>query len=105
MSQADALLNPKPEMSPWAVCTIDVLSWALPAIAALLSVCCGVAALWKSEAWAAALGIAGGIVGASGVWFTNWASRIRDDRLARVQSLSAASMSMAGNALTRLPGF
>ena len=99
----DALLNPKPEMAAWAIRTVDVLSLALPGIAALLSVFGGVAALSDANAWAAGLAIAGGIVGAFGVWFTNWASRIRDNRLAQARSLGAVSMSMASDALTRSP--
>lgn len=83
------LLNPPKEPSPAAVRAIDALSWGLPAAAAVLSIVGGIAAPDNAASWAALLGIAGGVAGALGVVFTNYASRIRDGRLAVTHSLAA----------------
>jgi hypothetical protein len=99
----DALINPKPEAPLWVQRVVDGLSWAFPAIAAPCSVGGGIMALRNENAWAAALGIAGGVISALGVGFTNWASRIRDNRLAQVRSLGALGMDIANTALNRMP--
>jgi hypothetical protein len=82
---------------------IDFSSWAFPAVAAVCSVSSGVTALYHLDAWAAGLGIAGGVVGALGVWFTNWASRIRDARLEEARSLGSLSLDTALDTQNRLP--
>jgi hypothetical protein len=101
----EALLNPKRQPPLWAQHAIDGLSWGLPAFAALFSTVGGITALCNESVWAAGLGIAGGIVAAAGVIFTNWASRIRDDRLVEARSLGALGMDMASSALDRLPPY
>jgi len=103
MIGSDPLLNPKPSLSQRAQRAIDLLSWGLPAIAALCSIGSGATAISGQNTWAAALGIAGGVAGASGIFFTNWASRIRDDLLAEARSLGSLGMSMANAALERMP--
>ena len=60
-----ALLNPKRQLSLRAQHAIDRLSWALPAVAALLSAGSGITALWNENACAAWLGIGGGIAAAA----------------------------------------
>lgn len=99
----EPLLNPKPQLPAWAQRVVDRLSWGFPAIAAICSIGSGGAALWKADAWAAGLGIAGGVVGALGVWFTNWASRIRDNRLDEARNLGALGVDMAQDAHNRMP--
>jgi hypothetical protein len=99
----EPLLNPKRGIPPWAERAVDLLSWGLPAIAAICSIGSGVAAWRGADTWAAGLGIAGGVVGALGVVFTNWASRIRDGRLAAARNLGALGVDMANDALERFP--
>lgn len=100
ISDYEAFINPRRGIPPWAEKTVDGLSWALPVFAALASVGSGFEALRGWEICAAMLGIAGGILGALGVVFTNWSSRIRDRRLAEVRSLAALGVDMAGDAQT-----
>jgi hypothetical protein len=100
----DSLLNPQKELSPKVESAIDFMSWALPIVAAVCSIGSGAAALYGRDAWAAALGIAGGIIGALGVLFTNGASRIRDRRLAEARSLASLGVDMAQHAQNQLPG-
>ena len=44
---------------------------------------------------AAVLGIIGGITSAAGVWFTGWASRIRDGRLAVAHAVGSLALDLA----------
>lgn len=99
-----ALINPRGQTSPRMASAVDCLSWMLPVLAAVCSVGGGVEALRNDNTWAAVLGIAGGIVGALGVIFTNWASYIRDRRLAEAWNLGALGVDMATDALDRTPG-
>jgi hypothetical protein len=88
---------------PKTVRAIDFGSWAFPALAAVCSVASGVTALDHWDASAALLGIAGGVFGALGVAFTNWASRIRDARLEEARSLGSLGIDIAQDAQNRLP--
>ena len=100
----DPVLYPPKEWSASAVRTIDVSSWAFPAVAAILSFCGGIAALEQANDYAAWFGIAAGVLGALGVSFTNWASRIRDSRLKVAHAIAMHGFGMAASALERGPG-
>jgi hypothetical protein len=89
------LLNPDKEPPAWVIGTIDVFSWALPILSAVLAIVGGCAALRNADQWAAGLSIAGGIIGALGVLATNWSSRIRDHRIAWTKSLAGLGVDMA----------
>lgn len=98
------LLNPPKEPPAKAVVAIDVLSWVLPAAAAVLSVWGGLEALRGINDFAAVLAIAGGIASAFGVIFTVWSSRIRDGRLATVNAMGTFGMDIAEQVQARAPG-
>jgi len=96
--------DPKAYYSPRVVLWIDRASWAVPAVAAVLS---GIAG-WQSmpgqnPSIAAWCGIGGGVVSAAGVWVTNYSSRIRDAELRRAQALADIAQGNADMALARLP--
>ena len=99
----DPLINPPKEPPPRVTETVDFLSWALPVIAAILSVLGGVEALYQADRCAALFAISGGIVSALGVLATNWASRIRDVRLSQARNLGALGVDMADYAMKRTP--
>jgi len=82
---------------------IDALSWFLPAVAAVSSVGAGIAALSHADACAALLGIGGGAIGFVGVVFANWASRIRDGRLAIAHAVASLGLDVAAHTQSRLP--
>jgi|SRR5215469_17711951 len=97
----DPLLYPPKEPPAFAVKIIDILSWALPAIAAALSIWGGIEALNHADNYAAGLGIVAGIVSALGVIFTNWASRIRDNRLKVAHALGERGFQWGAQAIAR----
>lgn len=99
----ELLLNPRAEPSPAKMRLIDGLSWALPAIAATLSIFAGATAWWHLDQWAAGLSILGGFLGALAVLFANWSSRIRDQRLAHTTNLSQLATDIAGDLQGREP--
>lgn len=98
----DLLLNPPKELPARAVMVIDILSWALPAIAAILSIWGGIEALNRADDYAAGLGIAAGVLSAFGVVSTNWASRIRDNRLKVTHALADYGFTMASEAASKI---
>lgn len=99
----DPLISPPKEWPAYAVRIIDVSSWVFPGVAAFLSFCGGIAALDRADDYAAWFGIAAGALGALGVSFTNWASRIRDSRLKVTHALATHSFTAASIALERGP--
>lgn len=99
----DPLIIPPKEPPPRVTETVDFLSWALPVIAAILSVLGGVEALYQADRCAALFAISGGIVSALGILATNWASRIRDVRLSQARNLGALGVDMADYAMKRTP--
>jgi hypothetical protein len=92
------LLNPKKEPAAWVMGTIDVCSWALPSLSAVLAIIGGCSALENADRWAAFFGIAGGVTGALGVLATNWSSRVRDHRIEWVKSLAGLGVDMGQSA-------
>lgn len=97
----DPLLYPPKEPPAFAVKVIDILSWALPAIAAALSIWGGIEALKRADNYAAGLGIAAGALSAFGIIFTNWASRIRDNRLKIAHALGERGFQWGAQAIAR----
>jgi len=87
------LINPPKVPGPKATCAIDILSWALPALAALLSVIGGVVAFEGFDKMAAILGTVAGLASAIGIIFTGKSSKIRDYRLAYTHALSELTFS------------
>jgi hypothetical protein len=104
MTDYGPLLYPPKEPPAPVMTAIDALSWALPALAALLSVLGGLAALNKADASAAILSIAAGVIGAAGVIFTNWASRVRDGRLRVTHGVADLAFDTAADVDRRNPG-
>lgn len=103
MADYGLLLSPLREASPRVAKSVDFLSLALPVVAAALSIWAGIDALRHLDDSAAFLGIAGGIASAFSVLFTNWASRIRDQRLAIVQATADLASSVAEGVDRRTP--
>jgi len=97
------LLNPHKEPGAWVMGAIDVCSWVLPSLSAVLAIVGGCAALDKADQWAAGLGIAGGVIGALGVLATNWSSRIRDHRIEWAKSLAGLGVDMVEGLQRNLP--
>jgi hypothetical protein len=97
------LLNPQKEPPSQLMTVIDFCSWVFPALSAVLAIGGGYAALYKADQWAAAISIVGGIIGAFGVLATNWASRVRDNRIEWANSMAALSVDMADSTQRRLP--
>lgn len=91
----DPLINPPKEPSPAVAKAIDVLSWALPTLAAVLATIGGVGALYNANTLAAICSIISGIVGALGVIATGQASKIRDNKLAVVCAVANLATRMA----------
>ena len=91
----DPLLYPPKEPSALMMALIDGGSWWLLVAAAAVSIAAGVAALVHADALAALLGIGGGVVSGAGIFATNWASRVRDGRLAQAQSTASLGVEMA----------
>jgi len=103
LSDYSPLLNPRAEPQPWLMNIVDISSWALPAVSALLAVLGGCAALGNSDQWAAILSIAAGVIGALGVLATNWSSRIRDHRIEQAKSLAGLSIDIVETVQRNLP--
>ncbi len=101
MADYGPLIDPPKEPSTRTAMTIDILSWALPAASALLSGWAGVDALTHADKAAALLGIAGSIAAAGGIMFTNWASRIRDHRLAQARAVADLGFEIADQVNSR----
>ena len=99
----DPLLYPPKEPPKFARKVIDILSWGLPAIAAALSILGGIEALNGADNYAAELGIAAGVLSAIGIMFTNWASRIRDNRLRVAHALGERGFEWGAEAIARGP--
>lgn len=99
----ELLLVPLKEPPKPLMVAIDVMGWLLPVVAAVLSVWGGIEALWEANDYAAILSIVGGVAGALGVLFTNWASRIRDHRLALAHGIGNLALEIADEASRRAP--
>ena len=97
------LLNRRKEPGPRLMFVIDLSSWGLPAISAILAVASGWAALDGYDHWAAVLGIAAGVIGAAGVLASNWSSRIRDRRIEAANSLAWMGVGMVESAQRNSP--
>lgn len=99
MTDYDPLINPPPEPSPALIRLTDGLSWLVQVVAAVLSIGCGIAAYLKAEDWAAGLGIAAGVAGLSSVAVAYYAGqireRLRDQRMAKTESLAALSLEIS----------
>lgn len=98
MVDADPILNPKKQPQPRLMYGIDLLSWWLPAIAGVLSILAGLAALGHIDVLAASLGIAGGAASGFGVFFANWAACVRDERLKIAYALASLGVERADQA-------
>ena len=103
MTDYAPLLDPRPDPPGWAITTFDALSWALPVVAAGMSIGAGVEALNHADQIAALIAIGAGVVSALGVVVTNWSSRIRDRRLERAMALAGIAMDTAEFANRRHP--
>ena len=103
MFDAEPLLFPKKEPAPRLMAAIDALSWWLPGVAGVLSIFAGLSALDGWNAVAALLGIGGGAAGAFGVFFANWASRVRDERLRVAYAVASLGVEMADGVQRSLP--
>jgi len=97
------LVENRATLSPWMITAVDALSWIMPTAAAIFSIGAGVCALLKLDGCAAVLGIAGGVISASGVIATGQASRIRDQRLEQAWSTGMLGIDMANRALSQKP--
>ena len=82
---------------------VDQLSWAFFAIVALCSIGSGVAALQHADAWAAVLGIAGGVIGLLGVSAAIGASQVRDRQLAMTESRAALALDSFARLQNQMP--
>ncbi len=103
MVDYNPLRNPDKEPRAWVIGTIDVCSWVLPSLSAVLAIVGGCAALGNADQWAAVLSIVGGVFGALGVLATNWSSRIRDHRIEWAKSLAVLGVDMAEAVQRYLP--
>lgn len=103
MTDYAPLLNTISVPPAWTIATSDVLSWALPVLAAGMSIGAGVEALNHADQISASLAIGVGIVSALGVIVTNWSSRIRDRRLEMAMALAGIAMDTADLANRRHP--
>jgi len=95
MTDLGPLIDLPGHPSSVAVGAVDRLSWALPAASALLSAWAGGEALEHADQAAALLGIVASMTAAAGIMFTNWASRIRDHRLAEARAVADLGLGIA----------
>ena len=89
------------EPSPSTVWIVDLLALALPAVAAILAIISGVAALEHQDQTAAICGIVSGVISAIGVVVTGQAAKLQTQQLRHTLALANLGVEMANKAITQ----
>ncbi len=101
MEEIKALSSIPAEPLPNIVWVVDLLALALPAVAAILAIISGVAALEHQDQTAAICGIVSGIISAIGVVVTGQAAKLQTQQLRHTLALANLGVEMANTAITQ----